>query len=49
LYYSHSLGNDHSGSLMDYDHRLQQAKTTRWTGIGIAAAGALVVGVTLAW
>jgi tetratricopeptide (TPR) repeat protein len=49
LYYSHSLGNDRSGSLMDYDHRLEQARTTRWTGIGIAAAGTLVVGVTLAW
>jgi tetratricopeptide (TPR) repeat protein len=49
LYYSHSLGNDRSGSLMDYDHRLAQARTTRWTGIGIAAAGTLIIGVTLAW
>jgi tetratricopeptide (TPR) repeat protein len=49
LYYSHSLGNDRSGTLMDYDHRLGQARSTRWTGIGIAAAGTLVIGVTLAW
>jgi hypothetical protein len=34
---------------MDYDHRLDQARTTRLTGIGIAAAGTLVIGVTLAW
>ena len=49
LYYSHSLGNDHGGTLMEYDRRLEQARTTRWTGIGIAAAGTLIVGVTLAW
>jgi tetratricopeptide (TPR) repeat protein len=49
LYYSHSLGNDHGGTLMEYDRRLDQARTTRWTGLGIAAAGTLIVGVTLAW
>lgn len=49
LYYSHSLGNDRSGTLAQYDSRLDQARTTRWTGIGIAAAGTLLVGVTVAW
>jgi tetratricopeptide (TPR) repeat protein len=49
LYYSHSLGNDHGGTLMEYDRRLDQARTTRWTALGIAAAGTLIVGVTLAW
>lgn len=49
LYYSHSLGNDHGGTLMEYDRRLDRARTTRWTGLGIAAAGTLIVGVTLAW
>jgi tetratricopeptide (TPR) repeat protein len=49
LYYSHSLGNDRSGTLSDYDRRLGQARTTKWTGIGIAAAGTLIIGVTLAW
>lgn len=49
LYYSHRLGNDQSGTLMDYDARLDQARTTRLTGAGIAAAGTLLVGVTLLW
>jgi tetratricopeptide (TPR) repeat protein len=49
LYYSHSLGNDHSGSLMDYDSRLSQARTTRLTGAGIAAAGTLIIGITVVW
>lgn len=47
LYYSHRLGNDHAGALSDYDARLELARTTRWTGIGVGAAGALVVGVTV--
>jgi tetratricopeptide (TPR) repeat protein len=49
LYYSNSLGNDRSGSLSDYDSRLTQARTTRLTGAGIAAAGALIIGVTVVW
>ena len=49
LIYSRSLGNDRSGTLMQYDGRLDQAHTTRWTGLGIAAAGTLLVGVTLVW
>jgi tetratricopeptide (TPR) repeat protein len=49
LYYSHTLGNDHSGSLMDYDSRLSQARTTRLTGAGIAIAGTLIIGVTVVW
>jgi hypothetical protein len=47
LYYSHRLGDDHTGTLADYDHRVQQSRTTLWTGVGIAAAGALVIGVTV--
>ena len=49
LIYSRSLGNDRSGSLMQYDGRVDQARTTRWTGVGIATAGTLLVGVTLVW
>ncbi len=49
LLYSRSLGNDRSGSLSTYDGRVDQAHTTRWTGVGIAATGALLVGVTLVW
>ncbi len=49
LLYSRSLGNDHSGTLSQYDARVDQARTTRWTGLGIAAAGTLAIGVTLVW
>lgn len=45
--YSHELGTDHSGTLSQFDARLGQANTLKWTGIGIASAGALVVGVTV--
>jgi hypothetical protein len=47
LYYSHTLGDDHSGTSSEYDNRVQQARTTMWTGIGVASAGAVVIGVTL--
>ena len=47
LYYSHRLGEDRSGSLADYDRRVAQSHTTKLTGIGVAAGGALVIGVTL--
>ena len=47
LFYSHQLGTDHSGTLSQFDERVHQATTMKWTGIGVAAAGALVVGVTI--
>lgn len=47
LFYSGRLGNDRSGSLSDFDERLELARTTRWTGIGIAVAGTAVIGVTV--
>ena len=47
MFYSGWLGNDQSGSLSDFDDRLELARTTRWTGIGIAVAGAAVIGVTV--
>ena len=47
IIYSHKLGTDTSGSLSDFDDRLQLARTTKWTGIGVASAGALVIGVTV--
>lgn len=49
LLYSRSLGNDRSGTLSQYDERVDQARSTRWTGIGVVAAGTLLIGVTLAW
>ncbi|HUS32298.1 MAG TPA: tetratricopeptide repeat protein, partial [Kofleriaceae bacterium] len=45
--YSHQLGTDHHGTLSQFDMRLDQARTMKWTGIGVASAGALVVGVTV--
>lgn len=47
LYYSHRLGNDHGGTLSAYEDRLEQAKMTRLTGAGVAAAGAVVIAVTV--
>lgn len=47
IIYSHKLGTDHDGSLSQFDARLDQARTMKWTGIGVASAGALIVGVTL--
>lgn len=47
IVYSHQLGTDHTGTLSQFDDRLHQATTMKWTGIGVASAGALVVGVTI--
>jgi tetratricopeptide (TPR) repeat protein len=47
LYYSHRLGSDHSGTLSDYDQRVELSRTTMWTGAGVAGAGAIVIGITL--
>ncbi|HEX5059950.1 MAG TPA: hypothetical protein VFV99_11355, partial [Kofleriaceae bacterium] len=47
LFYSHRLGDDHGGTLADYDERVRQSRTTMWTGAGVATAGALVIGVTV--
>ena len=45
--YSRSLANDRSGTLADYDGRLDNARTTRWTGTGIVTGGALLIGVSV--
>lgn len=47
LVYSHRLGSDHDGTLSEYDERVDLARTTMWTGAGVATAGAIVIGVTL--
>lgn len=49
LLYSRSMGNDRSGTLSSYDRRVDEAHTMRWTGIGIASAGTLLIGVTVLW
>lgn len=45
--YSRQLANDRSGTLSDYDGRLANARTTRWTGGGIASGGVLLITVAL--
>lgn len=47
LYYAHSLGEDRGGTLSSYDMRVDQSRTTTWTGIGIAAAGTVVIAIPL--
>jgi len=45
--YARTLAYDRSGTLSEYDARLDNARTTRWTGIGIASAGMLVMGLAV--
>lgn len=45
--YARHLANDRSGTLSDYDARLANARTTRWTGIGIASGGVLLITAAL--
>jgi tetratricopeptide (TPR) repeat protein len=49
LLYSRARGHDPSGTLSQSDARGAQARTTRWTGLGIAAVGTIAIGVTLVW
>jgi tetratricopeptide (TPR) repeat protein len=47
LFYSHHLAGNRSGTLADYDTRLDQAKVARLSGAGLAVAGVVVVGAAL--
>jgi tetratricopeptide (TPR) repeat protein len=47
LYNAHQIGNDTSGTLAEYDDRLEHAQFRRFAGVGIAAAGAIALGVAL--
>ncbi|HEY5922333.1 MAG TPA: tetratricopeptide repeat protein [Kofleriaceae bacterium] len=47
LYYSHTLGEDREGTLSQYHQRVELSRTTQWTGVGVAAGGALVIGLTV--
>lgn len=47
IMYSGRLGNDRGGDLSDYDARVDLARSLRWTGVGVAAGGALLVGVSV--
>jgi hypothetical protein len=47
LAYSHHRAGDRSGTLADYDTRLDQARTARLSGAGLAVAGVLVVGAAI--
>ena len=45
--YGRALGNDRSGSLAAYDDRVDRARAYQYTGVGVAAAGVVAVGVAL--
>ena len=43
----YARGNDHNGTLLDYDRRVARSRTWQYTGIGISGAGAILVGIAL--
>jgi hypothetical protein len=45
--YGYHLGRDGSGTLADYDARVDRSLTLQRTGLAISAGGALVVGAAL--
>lgn len=47
LYNAHQLGNDTSGTIGEYDDRLEHAEARRVTGYAFGAAGVLAVAVAL--
>lgn len=47
VYYAYREGSDTSGTLRDYDDRLDQARTLRLTGVGVAAAGTLAISLAI--
>jgi tetratricopeptide (TPR) repeat protein len=47
LYTANLQGNDASGTLKEFDDRLDQARTLRLTGVGVAAAGGLAIGLAV--
>ncbi len=45
--YGRHLGNDHSGTLADYDDRTDRARLLQWSGGTLVVAGLVAAGVTL--
>lgn len=45
--YGRHLGNDHGGSLADYDERTDRADLLQWSGGVLAGAGLIAAGITL--
>ena len=45
--YGRHLGNDHSGTLADYDERTDRARLLQWSGGTLIVAGLVAAGVTL--
>lgn len=44
IVYGQRLDDDRSGTLRDYDRRLDQSITVQWSGVACGAVGALVIG-----
>jgi tetratricopeptide (TPR) repeat protein len=47
VYYARRLGDDQSGTLSEYDARLDRARLWQWTGVGVGAAGAIAIGAAI--
>lgn len=45
---AHQLGTDESGTLSQYDDRLEHARTRRFAGIAVAAAGTIAIAAAFA-
>ncbi len=45
--YGGRLAEDHTGTLSEYDARVDRARRWRWIGVGVAAAGAAAIGAAI--
>lgn len=47
FFYGRRLGNDHRGTLADYDARTERARLFQWSGGALFVAGLVTAGITL--